>query len=57
MNVGVIEDLMDQCREYVRDLPLEELVSLIEREGDGDRELREALYLLATAEADRRFNV
>jgi len=56
MNVGVIEDLMDQFREYVRSVSLEELVSMIEREGDGDRELREALYLLATAEADRRFD-
>ena len=55
MNIGIIEDLMDQFREYVRSVSTEELVSMIEREGDGDRELREALYFLATEEADRRF--
>jgi hypothetical protein len=56
MHVRVIEDLMDQFREYVRSASIEELVRMIEREGDGDLELREALYFLATAEVDRRFD-
>lgn len=55
MNSAVINELMDQFREYVRSVSTEELVSMIKREGDADLELREALYLLATEEADRRF--